>query len=319
MEPAATATPATSPASASPSSTAPSTPGNPQGAAPGAGQPAQTPSTGTTGTPASQPSVSPEDLKKVLSFQESDGARAERLEKQYAASSSEAKRLKAQHDELIRVLGEQKVKVEFTKDGKVKSILPGEGYSDNIEDLKLDINSLLSKSEREALTDNPEKVINDLVGRVLDKAKKAFVRVAPTSRNTVEPLSPEREAAVFDFVKGSKFALDGSSSFPDFAQDAEFLKYITSDPTLPEAIREAYYRAPEQMAELFYTNLVFKKSQLSAYAARQADAATKKAAGARDTASLGPEGAGRTVINAGDAAAAARGLSEKIAEAAGRP
>lgn len=291
-------------------------PGNPASQpAPGPGQPAAQPDT-TKSAAASDPAkvqppgVSADELLKIAGFTTSPEAAREEMERKYTASSAEAKRLNEQMKAVAEHLGqEQKVKLKFAKDGKFLGLEPADDYSPDLPDLKVSFADLSAK-EKEAFTENPEKAVNSLIERVLGQAKKAFTRVQPTARNVVEAPSVERQAAALDFVKNRK-AMDGTALYADFAADEPVLKSLLNDPTIPEAVRDAYYKAPEIMAELFYQRLSLIKQQHSALTARQEAAKKQKEEEARKAADLGPTGTGKTIIT-GDARVDAPALRSAI-------
>lgn len=285
-------------------------------AAPGAGQPATEQKQGTsissaTDSTAQQAAETEADILKAARVAPSPAEEVEHLRRSYAASSTEAKRLKAQHDAISNALKDQGLKPVFKKTGEFVGLevdgKPGEEPSINFS---LDD---LSKEDKEALSENPAKAIEAITARLLVKAKKAFARPQPTIDTTirVEQLSDERVAQAINFV-GTKKDEVGQHIFPDFDKRGAMVKSLMQDPSLPEAVQFAISKHPEIMGELFAERLYGAINRRAA-AAKAAEAAKQQQTEAgRKAAEVSPAGAGQAFISGPDATKAFR---ESIAKA----
>jgi len=272
--------------------TAPPTDGKAASVAPTDGQPAEV----KPGEPAKQPQPSKEqiaadakkaddDLKSALGFAENPEQKQARLEREYAASSKESRRLAEANKKLSALLKEQGLDLVEEK-GVPVGFVPNKAYSKDIPDLDLQFKNL-TESEQEFFTEAPDKAIK----MVLERAKQAFVRAAPTLDRAPAQVSPEREVEAVNFLANEKWT-DGTPKHGDLAENAGLIQQIMTAPNTSKALKEFANSEPEMIRE--YLNLkiraakTFLKDQAQKVIAEKTEKETK-AAGVPD---FGPSGGG---------------------------
>ena len=270
-----------------------STSGNAAQVAPVDGQPAGQKSGETAGQ--QQPSKdqvaadakkAQDDLKSALGFAESPEKKQERLEREYAASSKESRRLSEANKKLVAMLKEQGLDLA-EDEGVPIGFVANPKYSKNIPDLDVQFKNL-TESEQELFMENPDKAIK----LVLDRAKQAFVRATPTLERAPAQCSPEREQDAVKSLETEKW-MDGSPKHSDLSENMPLIKDMLASMSANKAVKEFMAQEPKMIRE--YLNLrVRAAKQFLADQAQKAIAAKQakesKAAGIPDFAPAGGGG-----------------------------
>lgn len=225
-----------------------------------------------------------EQIFSRLGFSESPEQKAQRLEREYSASSKEAKRLNQANTKLMDFLKAQHVEVAM-EDGVPVGLVMGEGYSKN-SGLTVKFDDLAS-NEQALFENNPQAAV-DLI---LDRARKGLTRVAPTLDRAPVSLSAEREAAAISHVL-NMVEMDGEKRHPNFDKNLPFIKRLLSAPNAPKALREFIAQEPEMALELLDLRVDAEKNFLKSQAQKALTEKEKKAEEARQTLSPGPAGGG---------------------------
>ena len=289
------ATPATQTISGA---TASPTDGKAASAAPTDGQPAEV----KQGNPAKQPLPSPEqvaadakkaddDLKSALGFAENPEQKQARLEREYAASSKESRRLTEANKKLSALLKEQGLDLVEEK-GVPVGFVPNKAYSKDIPDLDLQFKNL-TESEQEFFTEAPDKAIK----MVLKRAKQAFVRVAPTIDRVIAPLSPERESEAVNFLVNDSY-MTGEKKHADIIENVGLIKQMFDAPVANKALKEFRDQAPEMALEYINLKIRAAKQFLKDSAAKVLETQKQKENKASQVPDFGPSGGGSPSLGA---------------------
>ena len=218
------------------------------------------------------PEVTDDELLESLSAEESTEAKVERLERERKASSTEAKRLKAENKAMIEGLEEQGLKT-IVKDGKLK-LVPTEKYSAEAGEFTADL-SKLSTADQDALESGDLDEVSKVVGKLVEKAKEAFVRAQPNLEKEPVTLSDERKASVFENMEGAKL-LNGEPKYEGFGKNKAVIERMIADPARKEAVRQAFAEDPEFMAGLLNLLVNEKRAILAGEKAEKKKAADKE-------------------------------------------
>jgi hypothetical protein len=298
-----TPAPAATPAPATPQPistvTAPPTDGKPAQAAPVDGQPAVV----KPGEPAKPPLPSPEqiaadakkaedDLKSALGMAESAEQKQQRLERDYAASSKEAKRLADESKKLTARLKEQGLDVAIVN-GAVDFVANSK-YSKDASEFEIKFKDLDEKSQ-ELFVESPDKAIKLIV----DRARQAFVRAAPTADRIVMPLSPERESEAVNFLVNDSY-MTGEKKHADITENAGLIKQMLDAPSVNKALKEFRDQAPEMALEYLNLKVRAAKQFIKDSAAKVIEAQKIKEQKAASTPPFGPAGGGSAALGASD-------------------
>lgn len=266
--------------------------GNVAPAAPVDGQPADTKS----GEPAKQQPPSKEqvaadakkvadDLKSALGFAENPEQKQARLEREYAASSKESRRLTEVNKKLVALLKEQGLDLA-EEEGVPIGFVANPKYSKSVPDLDLQFKSL-TESEQELFMENPDKAIK----LVLDRAKQAFVRAAPTLDRAPVQCSPERESEAVKFLENEKW-MDGSPKHSDLSENMGFVKDMLAASNSNKALKEFAAQEPEMIREYFNLKVRAAKQFLADQAQKAIAAKQAKEQKAAEIPGFAPAGGG---------------------------
>ena len=288
----------TTPAAAMPAAqpisgaTASPTDGKAVSPAPVDGQPAEV----KPGTPVEQPQPSKEqiaadakkaddDLKSALGFAENPEQRSARLEREYAASSKESRRLTEANKKLSAMLKEQGLDLVEEK-GVPIGFVPNKAYSKDLPDLDLQFKNM-TESEQEMFTENPDKAIK----MVLERAKQAFVRAVPTLDRAPAQVSPERETEAVSFLSKETWT-DGTPKHGDLSENAGLIQQIMTAPNASKALKEFAASEPEMIREYLNLKIRAAKTFLKDQAQKVIAAKTEKEQKAAQVPDFGPSGGG---------------------------
>ena len=242
-----------------------------------------------SGSPEGQaPEVSDDDLLASLSGDESPEDKASRLERDYSASSKEAKNLNAEKKAFVKALDEQGLKYSM-KDGQVE-LIPTDKYSKDAPTFNADI-SKMSSDIQEAFESGDIEEVQKAMDKIIGQATKALVRPNPTRETERPELSAEKRESVLKHMEEAKDAL-GELKFEGFDKNKSLIGKMFDDANQPEAVRDAIAAAPEYMAELFNARLNAQRAYLGAKNATAKAAAEKKAAEAKNNNAASPQNQG---------------------------
>lgn len=296
-----------------PTNTAGPTNGNPGASAPapGASQPSAQPpinSQQASGTPAQAqaPEIKPESIISASQFELSPAERYARLERDYSASSSEARRQKSRADSLEKTLTEQGLKPIFDSKGNFKGLEADAKFEGKAPEIDISYKSL-PKAIREKLADDPEGAFDDLAARVRDTVQRSFARAKPTIEPTekVEPASPERIDAEVKFLADRKMP---DSATPRYEFNNQSLGVVKS---LVQSLADANPAFARFLAEDPSTAIQFAADRIAHSTSRAVVAAQKAAqetearkGAASQAAAVAPSAGGKaTVADAGSKSA----------------
>lgn len=207
------------------------------------------------------PEIKDQDLESRLFSRNKPEETLESLRRDYAASSKEGIRLSKALSKIKEMLAEQQLDLA-EEDGLPVGIIPAKGYSKDAKDFSLKLSDL-SEEERNLFGDSPQKAV-DLI---LSKAKKAFVRVAPTLESYTKPISQEREQSAIEFVRD--MTEDGEKKHPNFEKNIAFIKKMLDSKAIPKGLKDAYHQSPEFVLELLSTKVDAERAALLALAAKE--------------------------------------------------
>ena len=224
--------------------------------------------------------VSEEELEKALVAEESQKSKLERLERDYGASSKEAKRLSTERKTIDAALAEQGLKLVIK--GDKLDLIPTEKYSKDgkpYEPEKIDLNKL-SVADIDALESGDvseiQKVFDKLLSSVAENAKAKLVRAEPTRDKEAPTISQEKIDSVFDYLANAKDELD-MQKHENIATNRKLIENYINNSAQPQALREAFAQAPETVAALVNSYINATRQALIKRAEAAKSAAEKKA------------------------------------------
>lgn len=273
-----------------------------------AGQAAAAPQT-TTQQPQAEtaPKLDAKSLLEASRFELSPAEKLAKLERDYSASSSEARRLKGVSDALTKALNEQGLKPEFDAKGNFKGLSPDDKYEHEVPKVRFPKLSDLSKSERDLFSEDPEKALEAYQARVGESLKAAFVRAKATidpQPKLPDPPDAARIKSTVDFVVGLKLP-NGADRYENGRDIAPVLEQELMNPSLSESFRELLAKDPNTAIGLMADRLQLSVYRMKANGAQQTQQTQQKTAEAQRVASLQPNGEGRVIIGNGTKEAAA--------------
>lgn len=161
------------------------------------------------------------------------------------AASSRASRKNNETVKAIEALAKEqglKLDIQWTTNEQneevpVVNLIPTKEYS-KTADFKVSFKDL-SDEDKELYANDPPKFIEGL----LERARKAFVRVAPTAEKVVPKASDERVDAVIDQL---------SKRHPTIVANKELIKEAIARGTLKKSLVDAFNDDPATMSELLH-------------------------------------------------------------------
>jgi len=225
-----------------------------------------------------------DDLKSALGMAESSEQKQQRLERDYAASSKEAKRLAESSKKLLARLKDQGIDVADI--GGNIDLVANSKYSKDAIAFKVDFKDLDEKTQ-ELAVEQPQKFIDEIVKR----AQQMLVRAAPTIDHVIAPLSPERESEAVNFLVNDSY-LTGEKKHADITENAGLIKQMLDVPTANKALKEFRDQAPEMALEYLNLKIRAAKQFLKDSAAKVIAAKIEKENKAAQVPDFGPSGGG---------------------------
>jgi len=238
----------------------------------------------------------PEEILAQLNPTETSEAKLARLERDGGASRKEALRLKKVVDGLQELMSSQDIEIVFDESGAPKHLAPGKNFaSGKAADFSVKFADLTEEQQTRYESD-PQALIDLVVNR----AKKAFVRAAPTVEKAIQPLSPEHEKAVKAHVASVTFDDGKTLKNPNFEKNTPVIDQHLNAPQ-NEALREFHRQMPDMCYTMLNALVENVKTTFFAAAKLRADATkNEKEAEAAKTFVPGPQGGGEASIPSGN-------------------
>ncbi|MFA5158553.1 MAG: hypothetical protein WC451_05225 [Patescibacteria group bacterium] len=233
--------------------------------------------------------ISDDDLKKHLGLSETPEHKAERLDREYAASSKESRRLTEANKKISELLKEQGLELAI-ENGVPVGLMPGKNYSKNATDFDLKLKDL-SEDERALFETDPQKAVDLVIAR----AQKAFVRAMPTIDRMIQPVSPEREEVALNHLKSETWE-SGDKKYPDFDKNIGLVKQIIGAPNISKALKDFYNQEPEMATEYLLHRITAARNYVLDQARKIKETREQKEKEARQTPPLGPNSGGTPTI-----------------------
>lgn len=248
---------------------------------------------------AQQPSITAEQILAESLPKRTPEDELNLLRTQYKASSTEVNKIREERKAEQAALADQGIEAVYGKDGKFQGFKPNDKYSKDAN-ISIDEKELLTAKDRELLAEDPEKAIKLVAERVLDRAKKALVRVSPTIEKAVEAMTPERLEAYHGHLKAVKTSL-GNDLYPDYEQHKATINGLVSSPNLPKAIKAALADEDSAsfMLQMIAAHQMHVVNRLTEGAKARIEAEKQRAEKNRSAAELSPTGTGRAEVDGG--------------------
>lgn len=294
-QPAPVTTPAPAPAPApvaTPLSTPPPTPASP--AAPVAGQAnAATTGTATTPTPPApvigqaEAVIDDATLLNAVGLDEAPDKKLGRIEREYSASSKEARRLASREKRLSEILEEQGLVVVEDEQKLPSGLFATKKYNKDVGELAVKFKDL-PEDVQVLFESEPQKAIDMIV----DKAKKALIRVMPTTDQLpVAAISPERHETALAYLNDVKWET-GDARFPGMTTNRKLIEQMVNAPSTSKALKDFYNQEPELALSLLHLQLEHARSHIREQVAKTTAATKAKADAANANPTLAPSGGG---------------------------
>lgn len=220
-----------------------------------------------------EPKVSDEELLKAAGLSETPEKKAGRLERDLAASSKEARRLLDYSKKLEEFLQDQGIEIGKDESGLPAGLIAGKKYSKEAASFDLKFKDLPEEIQAK-MEDEPQKVVD----YVLDKAKKAFARVAPTIEKQISPISQERHETALKYLEDMTWE-SGDKKFPGLAANRKLIEQQINAPNANKALKEFYHQEPELAVSLLNMQLDHARAHIVEQVKKAAEAKeTKKKA-----------------------------------------
>lgn len=216
------------------------------------------------------PEISDEQLLNAAGLTETPEKKLSRLERDHAASSKEARRLLDYSKSLEEILKEQGLEIGKDEQGKPIGLLATRKYSKESASLDLKFKDLPKDVQAKA-EDDPQV----LVDFVLDQARKALVRAAPTLEKQITPVSSDRHEAAMKYLTEMKWET-GEPKFPELAANRRLIEQQINAPNVSKALREFYYQEPELAVALLNLQFAHARAHILEQAKKAAEAKAKK-------------------------------------------
>jgi len=295
-----------------PISTTPPTPASP--AAPVAGQAAAA----TPGTPATPIApapvkgqaeivVSDEQLLANIGLDEAPDKKLGRVEREYAASSKESRRLSEYVKRLRETLDEQGLVVTEDEQKLPAGLFATKKYNKDVGELAVKFKDL-PEDAQVLFESEPQKAIDMIV----DKARKALVRVMPTTDQLpVTAITPERRESALAYLSDSKWET-GDVRFPGMTANQKLIDQMIDSPTTSKALKDFYNQEPEIALSLLHLQLEHARSHIREQIKKSTEAVDVKKKAADAIPTLDPSGGGVPTLGEAGGGSYAEQLAAQI-------
>lgn len=290
--------PASAPASTAPVATQPiSTPAPQTVASPAAPAPVQasaTPATTTVPTVQNaassgqaEPAISDDQLLAAVGPVESPVQKASRLEREYSASSKEARRLSDYVKKVKESLEEQGISITEDDQKLPAGLLPTKKYSKEMGSLDIKFDEL-PENVRDLADADKQKFVNTIVERV----KRAMTKVIPTTEQAPLPaVSPELHEATISYLAEAKRET-GDLQFPGLTNNRKLVEQALNAPTTAQSVRDFYRHDPAAAIEYLHLKFEHARSFLRDQMIKAAQVAAAKLAAANANPTPAPTAGG---------------------------
>jgi len=283
---------ATQPVATPISTPAPQTPASPATPAPvQASVTTETPATPATPAPVkneqAEPAIDDATLLNVAGISETPIQKTSRLEREYSASSKEARRLAESVKRLNEILDEQGLVVTQDEQKLPSGLFATKKYSKDVGELAVKFSDL-PEATQELFATEPQKAID----MVVDKAKKALIRVMPTTDQLpVNAISPERHETALAYLNDAKWET-GDVRFPGMDTNRKLIEQMIDAPTTSKGLKDFYNQEPELALSLLHLQLEHARSHIREQVKKTAEVVEAKKKAAELNPTLAPSGGG---------------------------
>lgn len=236
------------------------------------------------------PQVSDDEVLAAAGLTESPEKKAGRLERDYAASSKEAKRLLEVTKSLEGILSDQGIDIAKDENGRPIGLIATRKYSKEAGSLDIKVKDLPDDIQAKFESD-PQKVVDYIVS----KAKQSMTRAVPTLEKSVLPLSPERHETAVNYLAEMKWET-GDTKFPGLAANRKLIEQMINAPTASKALKEFYYQEPELALALLNLQLDHARQYRLGQVQKAAEAIAAKKKAAESQPQPSPLGGGEPTI-----------------------
>lgn len=253
-------------------------------------------------TEAESPEKRADELKSLLG-QETPEQRLERIERDYKASSTEARELKESLVSFSELLKKQGLKLKTDVDGKAQLVPTGKKADAKAEPFSLE------KADTKALTDllESDATAEEVTQFFSERVREPEPQVAPTAESVVEAISAERRQEAITAV--STMFKDTHS---DITKNTELIDWLLTQ--APAEVKKAYHAAPEFMLRLMDAEIIVNDLQRERLAQKRANENKEKQEAASQAEDLsGESGGGSPQAGTSDVATK---MAERIAKGA---
>ena len=253
----------------------------------------------TTATPTVQapvkgqaePAISDEQLLAAVVAAESPAMKLSRIEREYGASSKEARRLADYVKKAREILDEQGISITEDDQKLPAGLLPNKKYTKDAGELGIKFEDLPEKTQ-ELFVEKPQAAIDFLI----DKAKRALTKVSPTLEQAPTPsVSPERHETAISYLAEAKRET-GDLQFPGLAENRKLIEQSLAAPSASKALLDFYKQAPEEAIAMLHLKFEHARSFLRDQATKIALAAQAKSDAANANPTNAPTGGGTASI-----------------------
>jgi myosin heavy subunit len=240
--------------------------------------------------------VSDDDLMAALNPEESPEAKAKRLERDYSASSAEAKRLNGEQKAIKAALESQGLKLSI-KDGRI-DLVPTDKYSDKPAKLEFKVKDLSAEQVEALESGDVSEIEAKVLSKLAEKAVSTLVRPVPTREKEAPTLSEEKKAAVYEQLASIKDEFD-MPKHENLTENKKHIEAFINHPARDQALRDAFAAAPEVMAALVNSHINAVKQGVLKRAAAAKEALDKKQKQAQQKADSTHQDAGNVSAKGG--------------------
>ncbi len=252
------------------------------------------------------PEITADDLRSAARHEESVADTNTRMERDLAASSKEARSLKARETAQATALKEQGLEAKYNRQGEFVGFRTLENYSADVSADAPGVDDL-SEVLQDQLVSDPAKVLT----HVWNMAQRSFVRAHPTvAGETVEPQTATQLRDLVADLAGRK-NLAGDPLFPTVKDDVDVVQSMLTE--YSEAFQDAYHRSPREILPLLVNNIALQRMRLMQQAETKAKNDETNSQANRDAADLAPAGAGTARLHA-SSSDASRAAARTIAK-----
>jgi len=232
--------------------------------------------------------VSDEQLLAVAGIAETPEKKLGRLERERSAEGKENRRLSEYVKRLKEnILDAQGLIVTEDEQKLPSGLFATKKYSKDVGELAVKFSDL-SEATQELFATEPQKAID----MVVDKAKKALIRIMPTTDQLpVNAISPERHETALAYLNDAKWET-GDVRFPGMDANRKLIEQMIDAPTTSKGLKDFYNQEPELALSLLHLQLEHARSHIREQVKKTAEAVEAKKKAAELNPTLAPSGGG---------------------------